>query len=195
MPVDLGVAPDDPEALRETLAAVEGVDVLVSTGGASMGEKDLLKRILLELPFRLDFWRARVRPGSPLSFGHLERGGRALPVFGLPGNPASAFVTFHVFVVPYLRATLGSRRPVGTTVTAVTETALSSPPGLTQFYRVSLAGPSDAGGTTHCALTGPQGSGLVRSLRDAEGLAMVPEGIGRIERNEPATVILLPRRS
>lgn len=195
VPVDLGVAPDDPDALRETLGSVEGVDVLVSTGGASMGEKDLLKRILLELAFRLDFWRARVRPGSPLSFGHLQQEGESLPVFGLPGNPASAFVTFQVFVVPYLRAMMGSRRPVGTTVTALTDTALSSPPGLTQFYRVSLSGPADAGGTTRCALTGPQGSGLVRSLADAEGLAIVPEGVGRIERNEPATVVLLPRRS
>ena len=195
IPVDLGVAPDDRAALRETLGSVEGVDVLVSTGGASMGEKDLLKRILLELDFRLDFWRARVRPGSPLSFGHLEGHERALPVFGLPGNPASAFVTVHVFVVPYLRAMMGSRRPVGTTVTAIADTALSSPPGLTQFYRVGLSGPSGADGTTRCALTGPQGSGLVRSLRDAEGLAIVPEGIARIERNEPASVILLPRRS
>ncbi len=195
VPVDLGVAPDDREALRETLGSVEGVDVLVSTGGASMGEKDLLKRILLELSFRLDFWRARVRPGSPLSFGHLNPDRRSLPVFGLPGNPASAFVTFHVFVVPYLRAMMGSRRPVGTTVTAVTETALACPPGLTQFFRVGLSGPSDADGRVRCALTGPQGSGLVRSLRDADGLAMVPEGVGRIERNESAQVILLPRRS
>ena len=195
VPVDLGVAPDDPEALRETLDSVEGVDVLVSTGGASMGEKDLLKRILLELSFRLDFWRVRVRPGSPLSFGRLPRDRQALPVFGLPGNPASAFVTFHVFVAPYLRATMSSPRPVGTTVTAIAETALSSPPGLTQFYRVALSGPSGVDGTTRCAPTGPQGSGLVRSLRDAEGLAIVPEGVGRIEPNEPATVILLPRRS
>jgi len=195
VPVDLGVAPDDRETLRETLGSVEGVDVLVSTGGASMGEKDLLKRILLELSFRLDFWRARVRPGSPLSFGHLQPDGRGLPVFGLPGNPGSAFVTFHVFVVPYLRAMLGSVRPVGTTVTAVTETALSSPPGLTQFFRVGLSGPSAADGRVRCSLTGPQGSGLVRSLRDADGLAIVPEGVARIERNEPANVILLPRRS
>lgn len=195
VPVDLGVAPDDREALRETLGAVEGVDVLVSTGGASMGEKDLLKRILLDLSFRLDFWRARVRPGSPLSFGHLQPDGAALPVFGLPGNPASAFVTFHVFVAPYLRAMTGSARPLGTIVTAVTETVLSAPAGLTQFFRVRLSAPSDAGGTTRCALTGPQGSGLVRSLRDADGLAIVPEGVDRIERNESAQVMLLPGRS
>ncbi|MXV95761.1 MAG: molybdopterin molybdotransferase MoeA, partial [Gemmatimonadetes bacterium] len=194
VPVDLGVAPDDPDALKAALESVEGVDVLVSTGGASMGEKDLLKRILLGLAFRLDFWRARVRPGSPLSFGHLRRGAGDLPVFGLPGNPASAFVTFHVFVVPYLRAMLGSRRPAGTTVTAVTETTLGSPPRLTQFYRVRFLPPRAPGEAERCTLTGPQGSGLVRSLRDAEGLAVVPEGTSRIEAGDTVSVLLLPGR-
>ncbi|MDE2751596.1 MAG: molybdopterin molybdotransferase MoeA [Gemmatimonadota bacterium] len=194
VPVDLGVAPDDPDALKAALESVEGVDVLVSTGGASMGEKDLLKRILLGLAFRLDFWRARVRPGSPLSFGHLRRGAGDLPVFGLPGNPAPAFVTFHVFVVPYLRAMLGSRRPAGTTVTAVTETTLGSPPRLTQFYRVRFLPPRAPGEAEGCTLTGPQGSGLVRSLRDAEGLAVVPEGTSRIEAGDPVSVLLLPGR-
>ena len=215
VPVDLGTAPDDPLKLREMLRSVEGVDVLVTTGGASMGERDLLKRILLRLSFRLDFWRARVRPGSPLSFGHMPLEGTDLPVFGLPGNPASAFVTFHVFVAPYLRARLGSPCPTGLTVVARTDTALVSPPGLTQFYRVrlsrdeaemGLARKANAGGGRgpyaegvvsggRCALTGPQGSGLVRSLLDADGLAVVPEGVGRIDRDEPVSVVLLPTGS
>ena len=193
IPVDLGVVGDDPESLRDSLDAVADVDVLVTTGGASMGEKDLLKRILLDMPFRLDFWRVRVRPGSPMSFGHLERGSGDLPVFGLPGNPASAFVTFHVFVVPYLRACLGSPHPEGTTVVVRTQTPLASPEGLTQFYRVRLQGPPSGQGSpwARCSLTGPQGSGLVRSLRDADGLAVLPEGVTRIGKNEPASVMLL----
>ena len=159
-----------------------------------MGEKDLLKRILLRFPFRLDFWRARVRPGSPLSFGHLRTGaGEELPVFGLPGNPASAFVTFHVFVAPYLRARLGAVRTAGITVTARTDDELRSAPRLTQFFRVWLHDDED-GGWTRCALTGPQGSGLVRSLPGADGLAVVPEGRVEICRNEPVSVILLPGR-
>lgn len=194
VPVDLGVAPDDPAGLAENLASLQGIDVLVTTGGASMGEKDLLKRILLRFPFRLDFWRARVRPGSPISFGHLRTGGREeLPVFGLPGNPASAFVTFHVFVAPYLRARLGAVRTAGITVTARTDDELRSAPRLTQFFRVRLHDDED-GGWTRCALTGPQGSGLVRSLPGADGLAVVPEGRVEICRNEPVSVILLPGR-
>ena len=196
VPVDLGVASDDREALRERFSSFPDIDVLVTTGGASMGERDLLKRILLDMPFRLGFWRARVRPGSPLSFGHLRRGGRDLPILGLPGNPASAFVTFHVFVAPYLRACLGSPRPRGTTIVARTETPLSSPRSLTQFYRVSLDGPGrgDASPWARCRLTGPQGSGLVRSLRDADGLAVVPDGVERIQADEPVSVMLLPGR-
>ena len=215
VPVDLGVAGDSPEALLEKLDSVGEVDVLVTTGGASMGEKDLLKRVLLRLGFQLDFWRARVRPGSPVSFGLLPRAGPPLPVFGLPGNPASAFVTFHVFVAPYLRGRLGSPRPQGTMIEARTDTVLSSPPGLTHFFRVRLSGhageevpdPADAALRARrtsfapvstgprCSLTGPQGSGLVRSLRDADGLAVVPEGVGRVDEGNPVSVLLLPGRS
>lgn len=197
VPVDLGVAADEPGALLERLESVGAVDALVTTGGASMGEKDLLKEVLLRLGFELDFWRARVRPGSPLSFGHLPREGAPLPVFGLPGNPASAFVTFHVFVTPYLRARLGSSRPRGTTVEARTDNTLSSPPGLTHFFRVRLFGdaPRPGAGTgLRCSLTGPQGSGLVRSLRDADGLAVLPEGVSRVEEGDPVSVMLLPGR-
>ena len=197
VPVDLGVVADTPDALLEKLNSVGEVDALVTTGGASMGEKDLLKSVLLRLGFRLDFWRARVRPGSPLSFGHLPREGTPLPVFGLPGNPASAFVTFHVFVAPYLRARLGSSRPRGTTVEARTDTALISPPGLTHFFRVRLSDQTQGerpGAGLRCSLTGPQGSGLVRSLRNADGLAVVPEGVARVEVGEPVSVLLLPGR-
>ena len=214
MPVGLGVAADDPAALRAELEAVGEVDALVTTGGASMGERDLLKKVLLDLGFRLDFWRVRVRPGSPLSFGHLPRDEGGIPVFGLPGNPASAFVTFHVFVAPYLRARLGSARARGVTVVARTGEALSSPPRLTHFLRVGLSGagwgarsresfgrtggdrrgPAEPEGGLRCWLTGPQGSGLVRSLRDADGLAVVAEGVGRIEAGDPVPVLLLPGR-
>lgn len=194
VPVDLGVAADDPAGLEEKLADTGRLDVLVATGGASMGERDLLKRVMLEHGLRLDFWRARIRPGSPVAFGRLPARAQELPagaqelaVFSLPGNPASAFVTFHVLVAPYLRATLGSPTPAGLATTARTDSELPSPPSMTQFYRVRLS-PN----TARCSLTGPQGSGLVRSLRDADGLAMVPEGIGRVSQGDSVSVVLLP---
>ena len=191
-PVDLGVAADDPADLEARLAGTGRLDVLVATGGASMGERDLLKRVMLKGDFRLEFWRVRMRPGSPVAFGQLPAGDREVPVFSLPGNPASAFVTFHVLVVPYLRAMLKSPTPAGLRATARTDSDLASPQGLTHFYRVRLS--SEASGRElRCSLSGPQGSGLVRSLRDADGLAVLPEGVARIAKGEPVSVILLPR--
>ena len=193
--VELGVAPDSPGGLRRMLADVRGVDLLISTGGASMGERDLLKRILLEIPFRLDFWRVRMRPGSPVSFGCLEQDGGALPVFGLPGNPASAFVTFHVLVAPFLRAMLGSERPRGTMVTALAGTPLPSTPRLTHFLQVRLLPPDDPEALPRCEPSGPQGSGLVRAMRDADALAIIPEGEAGIAAGDPVQLLLLPGRS
>lgn len=198
VPVDLGVAADDERALADKLARAldEGIDLLVTTGGASMGERDLLKRVLLTKGFRLDFWRARIRPGNPMSFGHLPRrpGDAGLPVFGLPGNPGSAFVTFHVFVAPYLRACLSSPRPEGAAVLARTADPLPSPAGLTQFYRVRLDSGLGATSSLRCSLTGPQGSGLVLPLRDADGLAVVPEGARGVARDQFVSVLPLPGR-
>jgi molybdopterin biosynthesis enzyme len=98
---------------RRILAAQRSAvasDVLVTVGGASLGEADPVKRALDTAGFQPDFWRVRMRPGSPLSFGWLLRGSGAQPVFGLPGNRASAIVTFEVFVRPSLLRMAGHRR-------------------------------------------------------------------------------------
>lgn len=193
--VDLGVVRDDAASLAEKLFAYERIDVLVATGGASMGERDLLKRVMLEHGFRLGFWRVRMRPGSPVAFGRLpagRAGERELPVFSLPGNPASAFVTFHALVAPFLRAAAGSARPAGLSITATTDTEMTAPKGIAQFYRVRIAPGSGPADLPRCSLSGPQGSGLVRSLRDADGLAVLPPGTSRVAPEDPVSVLLLP---
>lgn len=191
-PVDLGIAPDDADAVRRRLRRLDETDALVITGGASMGEKDLVKRALVPAGLQLRFWRARIRPGSPVSFGLLPRRGgeRDVPVFGLPGNPASAFVTFHVLVAPFVRAVLGSPEPGGTFAIAVAGDDLPGSAGTTQFPRVRLDR-SLAEDMPRCRLCGPQGSGLVRSLRDADALAVLPEDTERIERGEQVRLMLL----
>ncbi|MGH7506540.1 MAG: molybdopterin molybdotransferase MoeA, partial [Longimicrobiales bacterium] len=109
-PVVLGIARDDETSLREHLAAAASTDVLISTAGASVGEHDLVKHVLDAMGFELAFWRVQMRPGSPFSFGELPRErGAPLPVFGLPGNPVSALVTFEVLVRPALRKMQGRR--------------------------------------------------------------------------------------
>ena len=145
VPLYVGVAADDPADVRRKLEAAADADVVITVGGASMGEADFVKRVLEDMSFELDFWRARVRPGSPISFGHLPRSdGDSQPVFGLPGNPASSFVTFELFVRPFLRRMAGHDKIYRPVITCVAGDALSAPKGLLWLLRtaakVSIAG-------------------------------------------------------
>lgn len=190
-PLHLGIARDNEASVQAHLVAAteSDADVLVTVAGASMGEADLFKRVLDRMGFTLEFWRVRMRPGSPVSFGFLERrGADALPVFGLPGNPASAFVTFHVLVRPYLLAMAGHTGLHAPSVTARTRSPLGGPADLERYFRVRLTG---SGSDLEAELTGPQGSGLVRSLGLAHGLAVVPEGVEDVEKGRPVRVMLL----
>jgi len=196
----LPIARDEPESILQRLDEADDADVLVTMGGASMGEADLLKRVLAQRGYEVDFWRVRIRPGSPFSLGFLPRspdgdseggpgpGRRRLPVFGLPGNPGSAYVTFQLFVRPFLLALAGHSRIHRPVVRARATDALSSPARLTHFFRVRLEEEQEG---WRARLTGPQGSGLVQSLARADGLAVVPEGVEGVEAGGEVRVILL----
>ncbi len=186
----LGLARDTRESVRETVLAGRHLDALVTVGGASMGEADLFKRVLEDLGFQLDFWRVMMRPGTPFSFGHLPRegGAGALPVFGLPGNPASAVVTFEVLVRPFLLRLGGHSRTGRLTLRAKSQDTLESRSRFAHFFRVRLRCRE---GVWYARLSGPQGSGLVRSLGFADGLALVPEDRERIERGEFVDVLVI----
>jgi molybdopterin molybdotransferase len=191
-PVPLGIARDTPESILEKveLGRREALDVLMTSGGASMGERDLLKRVMEEAGFRLGFWRVKMRPGTPFSFGHLppSPGGRPLPVLGLPGNPASSFVTFQVLGRPFVRRLAGHRRAHAPVLTARAGEALESSQGMTHFLRVVLRhGPS----CNEVFLAGPQASGLVRSQAMCHGLAVIPEGTELVPEGGPVKVLLL----
>jgi molybdopterin molybdotransferase len=153
-----------------------------------MGEADLVKRVLEEAGYESDFWRVRMRPGSPFGFGWLLSGDRSQPVFGLPGNPSSAFVTFEIFVRPFLRRVGGHRRVRRRTVTCCAAEEIAGVEGLTLFNRVQV---DTTTAPPTARLTGPQGSGLVRGLARAEGLAIVPEGHGAVTPPQTVEVILL----
>ena len=188
-PLRLGIAKDEPEDIRAHVEKAHEADVLITLGGASMGEGDLFKRVLDDLGFRLDFWRVKLRPGTPISFGHLPREGRSdQAVFGLPGNPASTFVTFEILVRPFLRALAGHKRVHRSLISARAAEDLRASAGITGFLRVRLTWTD---GAVYASLTGPQGSGLINSLGAADGLAVIPEGIEAIGRGSPVDVILL----
>lgn len=190
-PIQLGIARDQAPDILEKVerGRAEEADVLLTSGGASMGEGDLFKRVLEEAGLSLDFWRVKMRPGTPFSFGFLEtEGSRSLPVFGLPGNPASSFVTFQIFCRPFLLRLAGHSRVHRPVLEGVAGEPLSSPGHLTHFFRVRLEGDPVR---PQVFLTGPQTSGLVRSQGLAQGLAVVPEGTSGIDAGSPVRVILL----
>jgi len=194
--VPMGVVGDTRSALLQAIDRALGddhLDALVTTGGASMGTHDLLKRVFEERGFRLDFWRARIRPGSPVSLGWIPRKGRSdLPVFGLPGNPSSAFVTFEILTRPFLRRLAGARHPHRLRLSCTARDGFGGPADLTVFHRARLH--AEPSGCT-VGLTGPQGSGLVAGLGQADALAVLPEGTARIEPGEAVQVwVLRPDR-
>lgn len=183
-----GVAPDEAEALRGLLTAGLDADALITVGGASTGEADLVKGVLDGMEFQQEFWRVRMRPGSPFGFGWIERDEGPLPVFSLPGNPASAFVTFEMFVRPFLLRLMGHLRIHRRTLRCVAGTELRTPGRLTYVLRVQL----DSTHAPPLAMpVGPQGSGLVRSLSAAQGLGMIPEDVEDVAEGGSLDVILL----
>ncbi|MGH7505135.1 MAG: molybdopterin molybdotransferase MoeA, partial [Longimicrobiales bacterium] len=188
-PVVLGIARDDETSLREHLAAATAADVLIATAGASVGEHDLVKNVLDAMGFELAFWRVQMRPGSPFSFGELPReGGAPLPVFGLPGNPVSALVTFEILVRPALRKMQG-RRGWYTPVVRVRAAAdIPSRPGLVHFLRVKLERRDDE---WLARLTGPQGSVILTSVAEADALLVVPLDVEEIPAGAEVSAILL----
>ena len=185
-PVMLGVARDDADDVRQRLAAVAECDALISSAGVSVGDHDQVKSALEAMGMERVFWRARIRPGSPLTFGLLA--GR--PFFGLPGNPVSAMVTFEVFLRPALRKMAGHRRLEAPRIVARARKAISSSADLTHFYRVVLD--YGASGLPEAELTGPQGSGILTSMSAADGLLVVPEGTATVEAGDLVSVVPIP---
>jgi molybdopterin molybdotransferase len=191
----MGIARDSSDSLEEALARIQEAspDVLLTTGGASMGAADLVKPALARAGYESDFWRVKIRPGSPFSFGRLPG---PIHVFGLPGNPVSSFVTFQLLARPFVLALGGQDRRFCPVVRATAGEALTGARELAIFLRVRLdpAAPrgSEGVGPAYVAhLTGPQGSGLMNSLGIADGLAVLPRGVERIETGEPVSVVLL----
>ena len=167
--LDLGIAPDRPEVLRERVERALEADLIVTSAGASVGEYDYVRQVLASLGAELKFWRVRMRPGAPLGFGIV----RGVPWIGLPGNPVSAMVTFELFVRPAIRKMLGFERLFRRPVSAVLEEPVSIQARLTHFLRAILRVRED--GRLGVRLTGPQGSGILTSMARANALLVVPE--------------------
>lgn len=183
-PTLLPIARDEEAALARGLAGARGFDVLVTTGGVSVGTKDLVRAALARAGARLDFWRVAMRPGKPFTFG---RWGDTA-VFGLPGNPASALVTFELFARPALRALAGLSGASRPTAEARLGSAQEKPAELTVFLRCRVR-PARGGLVAEPLRT--QASGDLTSAAGHDALAILPAGRARLARGTPVTLLLL----
>jgi molybdopterin molybdotransferase len=183
----LGIARDRSAALAAKLARSRNADILVLCGGVSIGDHDLVKEELRADGVRPVFWRVRIKPGKPLFFG---RRGRQL-VFGLPGNPTSALVTFLLFVEPALAAMLGRRGPVTPAVPAVLAEDIVVKPGRTQFLRGTVV---ECGPVLKVAPYEDQRSGVLRSMVRGRVLIVVPAEAARLEAGREVETIFMDGR-
>ena len=185
IPRHLGNAADTPDSLRAVLERGRGCDLLITSAGASVGEFDYTRQVLESLGAELRFWRVRMRPGAPLGFGTLD----GMPWIGLPGNPVSAMVTFELFARPVIRRMLGHTRLFRRPLSAVLEEPVSIGARLMHFLRAVTRVRDD--GVLTARLTGPQGSGILTSMSQANALLVVPEDRPRVETGERLNVLPL----
>ncbi len=179
---DLGVVPDDPAAMRRAFEEAAGeADVVITSGGVSVGEADYVKTLLEELG-EIGFWKIAIKPGRPLAFGRL---GKAV-FFGLPGNPVSVMVTFYQFVQPALRRMQGEPPGDPLLIRARTRDRLKKRPGRTEFQRARME--RDEQGELTVASVGSQGSGILSSMHRANCLIVLEPERDDVEPGEWVTV-------
>jgi molybdopterin molybdotransferase len=172
---------DDPQAIAGSLRSARDADLLLTSGGASVGDHDHIRDVLMA-GGQVGFWRVRVRPGKPILFGRFGE----TPVVGLPGNPTSAAVTFELFVRPVIRTMLGTA-PFRPTITAEVDEPISHGGGRRTYIRVRLR---LQGGRFHACLAGPQDSAMLVPLASADGLLIAEEDRTEILAGEEAQVLV-----
>ena len=185
LPMMLGIVPDDAEKIRGTIrrAIADGADILVTSGGVSVGDYDFVKQILAE-EGEIEFWWINMKPGKPMAFGRI--GG--IPFFGLPGNPVSAMISFELFVRPAIGKMLGREPRPMRSVRARLLDPIPRKDSRRHYLRVRL---TPVGDGWDASLTGSQGSGILSSLVEADGLAVIPENVSSLEAGTEVEVLWL----
>jgi len=181
----LGIAKDNEEDLKAKLAEGLKYDVLLASGGVSVGHHDFVRPTLEALGITMHFWRVAMRPGHPLAFGTSKRG---TAVFGLPGNPVASMVCFEQFVTPALRQSMGHEKLFRRIIKARLAHDIKGSLGKTIFIRVTLH--HDEQGYVATS-TGAQGSGVLMSMALAEALLAIPAESGGLKEGDVASVQLL----
>ncbi|MGH8951001.1 MAG: molybdopterin molybdotransferase MoeA [Acidimicrobiia bacterium] len=180
-PIDLGIVPDDQGALRTALDQGAEADVVVSTGGVSMGDYDVTK-LVLQGDAHVDFWQVAIQPAKPFAFGRI---GQAT-FFGLPGNPVSVLVSFEQFARPALLKMQGARAILRPHLVARAGEKFDTDPEKTVFVRVLVRGLSE--GTATVVSSGGQASNVLSAAAAADGFAIVPRGTGTVDAGDEVMV-------
>jgi molybdopterin molybdotransferase len=183
LPLQLGVAQDRADDLSAKIKQGLSADILVTSGGVSVGDYDLVKDMLKELG-QMNFWKVTMRPGQPLAFGVVF----GKPLFGLPGNPVSSMVSFEQFVRPSILKMAGHRNLFRPTLKAVLRETLEKKAGLIHFIRCRLV---REGEKIYAWTTGEQGSGILSSMVKAQGLIVLPRDKTLARAGEEVRIILL----
>jgi molybdopterin molybdotransferase len=191
--IDCGIVRDDPASLKEAFCqAAKEADVLLSSGGVSVGEADFTKQIMQELG-DVGFWKIAMRPGRPMAFGMLKpvpgkSPARKTLFFGLPGNPVAVMVTFYQFVRAALLQLNGANQTELVLTQAISELPIRKKPGRTEFQRAILGRSPDGRPTVR--LTGSQGAGILRSMSEANCFVILQHDQGNITAGEWVDVAL-----
>ncbi len=184
-PFLLGIARDDSGELTARIRAglQQGVDLFLTSGGVSMGDFDVVKKVLAA-EGEMRFWRVRMKPGKPLAFGHIQ----GVPLLGLPGNPVSAMVAFELFARPAILKMLGKTKLEKPTLEAILADPIPRKDGRRHYLRVQVAREGDQ---FVARLTGEQGSGILLSMVRAQGLAIIPEEARSLPAGSRVRVMML----
>jgi molybdopterin molybdotransferase len=189
--IDCGIVRDDPASLKAAfIDAASKADVLISSGGVSVGEADFTKQIMQELG-DVGFWKIAMRPGRPMAFGMLkpvEGSSHKTLFFGLPGNPVAVMVTFYQFVRSALLQLNGASQTEQLMTQAIAEAPIRKKPGRTEFQRAVMGRGPD--GKPTVKLTGSQGAGILRSMSEANCFVILPHDQGNVAAGDWVDVAL-----
>lgn len=188
--IDLGIVRDDPRQLEAVLHKAADADAIVTSGGASSGDADHTVQVMARLGEVL-FWRMAMRPGRPFAFGRIAAGTDSGPrpwLFGLPGNPVAAMISFLFLVRPVLRKMMGSADSAPMLVPAIAQSEMRKRPGRTEYQRAVV---ERDGARLLVRLTGAQGSGILRSMSEANAIVILPAHLATVRPGDSVEVLLL----
>ncbi len=186
--LDLGVIPDQPDALEKAFkTAALSADAIITSGGVSMGEADHTKAMMKQLG-DVAFWRIAMRPGRPMAVGRITQSERSTILFGLPGNPVAVMVTFLAFVRPALLRMMGAQTTPPVWLKAHSQEVLRKKAGRTEYQRGIVS--RDQQGQLWVKTTGNQGSGVLRSMVEANGLIVLHHDQGSVQVGNEVDVMM-----